>query len=101
MLFLFYIILLRISKQRGQINDLPKVEVIHDGYQIKSRKSNTCSVKELIVDGVSITNPTDLPDTFNEHFSTVGPELANEIPSAANSNKGVLLISIYRPEASF
>jgi len=69
------------------------VEEIHDGYKTKSHKSNTCSVKELIVDGVSITNPTDLPDTFNEHFSTVGPELPNEIPSAANSNKGILLIS--------
>ena len=47
-------------------------------------------MKELIVDGVSITNPTDLSDTFNEHFSTVGRKLANEIPSAANSNNRYL-----------
>ena len=68
LLFLFCIILLRISKQQGQINDLPKGEEIHDGYQTKFRKSNTWSVKELIVDSVSITNPTDLPDKFNEQF---------------------------------
>lgn len=42
------------------------------------------------MDGVSITNPTDLSDTFNEHFSTIGPKLANEIPSAANSNNRCL-----------
>jgi len=47
-------------------------------------------VKELIVDGVSITNPTDLSDTFNEHFSTIGPKLTNEILSAANSNNRCL-----------
>ena len=58
--------------------------------ELTSRKSNTCSVKELTVDGVSITNPTDLSDTFNEHFSTIGPKLANEIPSAANSNNRCL-----------
>lgn len=45
-----------------------KGEEIHDGYQTKFRKSNTWSVKELIVDSVSITNPTDLPDKFNEQF---------------------------------
>ena len=27
--------------------------------ELTSRKSNTCSVKELIVDGVSISNPTE------------------------------------------
>ena len=58
--------------------------------ELTSRKSNTCSVKELIVDGVSITNPTDLSDTFNEHFSTIGPKLTNEILSAANSNNRCL-----------
>ena len=58
--------------------------------ELKSRKSNTPSTKELIVSGVSINKTTDLANAFNEHFSTIGPKLANEIPSAANGDKSCL-----------
>ena len=53
--------------------------------ELTSRKSNTCSIKELIVNGVSINKTTNLANVFNEHFSTIGPKLANEIPSEANT----------------
>ena len=57
--------------------------------ELTSRKNNTF-VKELTVNGVSVTNPTDLSDAFNEHFSTIGLKLANEIPPTANGNKSCL-----------
>ena len=55
--------------------------------ELKSRKSDNPSTKELIVSGVSINKTTDLANAFNEHFSTIGPKLANEMPSAANGDK--------------
>ena len=58
--------------------------------ELTSRKSNTPSIKELIVNGVSINKFTDLANAFNEHFSTVGPKLANQIPSVANGDKNCL-----------
>ena len=44
---------------------------------ITSRKSNTSSIKELIVSDVSVNKTTDLANAFNEHFSTTGPKLAH------------------------
>ena len=58
--------------------------------ELTSRKSNTPSIKELIVNGVSINKTTDLANAFNEHFSSIGPKLANEIPSAANGDNSCL-----------
>lgn len=58
--------------------------------ELTSRKSNTPSIKELIVNGVSINKSTDLANAFNEHFSTVGPKLSNQIPSAANGDESCL-----------
>ena len=44
------------------------------------------SVTSLKVNGVSsITNPTVLSNQFNNHFATIGPELASNIDSS-NSN---------------
>ena len=40
--------------------------------------------------GISINKSTHLANAFNEHFSTVGPKLANQIPSAANGDKSCL-----------
>lgn len=58
--------------------------------ELACRKSNTPSIKELIVNSISINKSTDLANAFNEHFSTVGPKLANQIPSAANGDKSCL-----------
>ena len=62
--------------------------------ELTSRKSNTPSIKELIVDGVSINKSTDLANAFDEHFSTVGPKLANQIPSAANITVTKVVLNI-------
>ena len=58
--------------------------------KLTSRKSNTPSTKELIVNGVSINKTTGLSNAFNEHLSTIGLKLANEMPSAANGDKSCL-----------
>ena len=55
-----------------------------------SQKITYPLVKEVIVNGVSSTNLTDLSDALNEHFSTIGPKLANKIPPAANDNSSCL-----------
>lgn len=51
--------------------------------EIISRKSRKIPVTSLNVDGVSITNPDDLSDTFNNHFATIGPKLASEIDNSS------------------
>ena len=58
--------------------------------ELTSRKSKTSSIKELIVNGVSINSTIDFANAFNEHFSTIGPKFANEILSEANGDKGCL-----------
>ena len=45
--------------------------------ELASRKSNTPSIKELIVNGVCINKSTDSANAFNEHSSTVGPKIEN------------------------
>ena len=46
-----------------------------------SRKSGKTAVTSLKVNGVSITNPTELSNEFNNHFATIGPELSRNIDS--------------------
>ena len=46
-----------------------------------SRKSGKTAVTSLKVNGVSITNPTELSKEFNNHFATIGPELSCDIDS--------------------
>ena len=36
------------------------------------------------MNGNSISNPSDLSNAFNEHFSTIGPKLASEIPVSSS-----------------
>ena len=47
---------------------------------LSSRKSNGPSRQEIKQSGVSICNPQELATAFNNHFATVGPKLATEIP---------------------
>ena len=54
--------------------------------ELTARKQNKTEIKEIKLDGVSKTNSSDLSNLFNEHFSTIGPKLANEIPSPSNNS---------------
>jgi hypothetical protein len=48
------------------------------------RISKRTSVRELNLNGNSISNPSDLSNAFNEHFSTIGPKLASDIPVSSS-----------------
>ena len=54
--------------------------------ELTSRKSGKSSVKELRVNGNSVTNPTELAEEFNHHFTTIGTKLASEIPESASTS---------------
>ena len=43
-------------------------------------------MKELKLNGSIIFNSSELSNAFNDHFSIIGPRLANEIPPNDNNN---------------
>ena len=49
-----------------------------------SCRQNNQLVKEVKVNNISICNSNEISNTFNEHFSTIGPRLAREIPSTSD-----------------
>lgn len=51
---------------------------------LMSRRQNNQLVKEVKVNDISICNSNEISNTFNEHFSTIGPRLAREIPSTSD-----------------
>ena len=48
--------------------------------ELTSRKSANSTIKEIKVNGNSITGSHELADTFNSHFSTIATDLASKIP---------------------
>ena len=48
--------------------------------ELTSRRTNNTTVKELKRNGSIISNSTEFSNACNDHFSTIGPHLANEIP---------------------
>ena len=49
--------------------------------ELTSRKTKNSTIKEVkLGDDHSITNSFELSETFNSHFATIGPNLANSIP---------------------
>lgn len=47
--------------------------------ELTSRKLNTTFIKELKIDGTSLSQPSQISNAFNEYFATIGPKLAHEI----------------------
>ena len=54
--------------------------------ELTSRRTNNTTVKEFKSNGSIISNSSELSNAFNDHFSTIGPRLANEIPPNDNNN---------------
>ena len=52
---------------------------------LMSRRQNNQLVKEVKVNDIFICNSNEISNTFKEHFSTIGPGLAREIPSTSVS----------------
>ena len=52
--------------------------------EVTSRKTVNSLIKEIKINGASITDVRNLAATFNFHFLTIGADLAYEIPSQNN-----------------
>ena len=50
-----------------------------------SRKAVNSSIREINLNGISISESSDLSNAFNDHFSSIGPKLANDIPLSGNN----------------
>ena len=57
--------------------------------ELTSRQKNNAPVKESKLDDNSVTNSHDLSDAFNDHFSTNGTKLANEVPLVTDGSSYV------------
>ncbi|CAH3190744.1 unnamed protein product [Porites evermanni] len=58
-------------------------QIIHD---LTSRKAVNLSIREINLNGTSISGSCDLSNAFNDHFSSIGPKLANDIPLSNNND---------------
>ena len=54
--------------------------------ELTSRTSSKSSVRELRVNGQSVTNPTESAEEFNHHFATIGTKPSGEIPESASTS---------------
>ena len=54
--------------------------------ELMSCHENNASVKELKLNKNSVTNSHRLSNAFNDHFSTIGTKLANEVPLVTDSS---------------
>jgi hypothetical protein len=51
---------------------------------LTARKTKNSHIIEIKRCGISISDPMELSEAFNDHFARVGPKLANGIPFTAN-----------------
>ena len=58
-------------------------QIIHD---LTSRKAINLLIREINLNATSISESSDLSNAFNDHFSSVGPKLANDIPLSNNND---------------
>ena len=61
--------------------------------ELTSRRTNNTTVKELKLNGSIISNSSELSNAFNDHLSTIGPRLADEIPPNDNNNNDLNYIN--------
>ena len=54
--------------------------------KLTSRRTKNTTVKELKLNGSITSNSRELSNAFNDHFSTIGRLLANEISPNDNDN---------------
>ena len=58
-------------------------QIIND---LTSRKAVNSSIREINLNGISICESSNLSNAFNDHFSSIGPKLANDIPLSNNND---------------
>ena len=57
-------------------------QIIND---LTSSKAVNSSIREINLNGISISKSSDLLNAFNDHFSSIGPKLAYDIPLSGNN----------------
>ena len=67
-----FIIFIKTNLANLMANCIKTWQVINE---LTSHQSGMSSVKELSLNGVSMTNSTALSNAFDDHFSTIGPKL--------------------------
>ena len=67
-----FIIFIKTNLANLMANCIKTWQVINE---LASHQSGRSSVKELSLNGVSMTNSTALSNAFDDHFSTIGPKL--------------------------
>ena len=54
---------------------------------LMNRKSNNTAINEIkLTPSVTLTNPKDIADHFNKHFTKIGHKLASDIPKPVTKN---------------
>ena len=64
-------------------------QIIHD---LTSRKAVNLSIREINLNGTSVSESSDLSNAFNDHFSSIGPKLANDITLTIDSSSALLIV---------
>ena len=64
-------------------------QIIHD---LTSRKAVNLSIREINLNGTSVSESSDLSNAFNDHLSSVGPKLANDITLTIDSSSALLIV---------
>ena len=53
---------------------------------LTSRKDAHSRIREINLNGTFISESSALSNAFNDHFSSIGPKLANDIPLSNNND---------------
>ena len=68
--------------------------------ELTSRKQHRSHVKEIELNGCSISGSQKLSEAFNDHFADIGPKLADKIPCNENSRSHLDYLSSNESGAS-
>ena len=69
--------------------------------EITSRKQTLSLVKEVKCNDKTFTDPNQICEVFNEHFASIGPKLAEEIPANVTGHSHLDYLTIQNHEHSF
>ena len=69
--------------------------------EITSRKQTSSLVKEVKCNDKTFTDPNQICEVFNDHFASIGPKLAEEIPANVTGHSHLDYLTIQNHEHSF
>ena len=63
-----------------------------------ARKQASPSIKEISCSNSTIIDPQEISEAFNQHFSTIGPRLAEQVPNNVDKRSPLEYLSNMRAE---